>query len=180
MRYIEKDLPIEGLNAIAEKEGNAKKPIYQIHKWWARRLGSVFRMLILAAFTEWDYSLSPEENQRRLWDRFYSRNELKNGEGKPPVILDPFMGGGTTVVEALRLGCKVIGIDLNPVAWFVTKKEIDPIDFDALDAAFKQLEKTIAPKIKNYYRTSCPKGHEADIMISSGSRKCPALPVVKR
>ena len=25
MRYIEKDLPIEGLNAITEKEGNAKK-----------------------------------------------------------------------------------------------------------------------------------------------------------
>ncbi|MCL0097127.1 DUF1156 domain-containing protein [Dehalococcoidia bacterium] len=175
MRYIEKDLPIEGLNAIAEKEGNAKKPIYQIHKWWARRLGSVFRMLILAAFTEWDDSLSPEENQRRLWDRFYSRNELKNGEGKPPVILDPFMGGGTTVVEALRLGCKVIGIDLNPVAWFVTKKEIDPIDFDALDAAFKQLEKTIAPKIKHYYRTSCPKGHEADIMYIFWVKKAPCL-----
>lgn len=98
MRYIERDLPIEGLNAISEKEGNAKKPIYQIHKWWARRLGSVFRMLILAAFTEWDDSLSPEENQRRLWSRFYSRNELKNKEGKPPIILDPFMGGGTTVV----------------------------------------------------------------------------------
>jgi len=29
----------------------------------------------------------------------------------------PFMGGGTTIVEALRLGCKVIGVDLNPVAW---------------------------------------------------------------
>jgi tRNA G10 N-methylase Trm11 len=29
------------------------------------------------------------------------------------VILDPFMGGGTTVVEPLRLGCKVIGVDLN-------------------------------------------------------------------
>jgi len=32
---------IERLNKIAKKEGNAKKPIYQIHKWWARRLGSV-------------------------------------------------------------------------------------------------------------------------------------------
>jgi len=43
---------IEGLNAIAQKEGNAKKPIYQMHKGWARRLGSVFRMLILAAFAK--------------------------------------------------------------------------------------------------------------------------------
>jgi adenine-specific DNA methylase len=175
MRYIERDLPIEGLNAISEKEGNSKKPIYQIHKWWARRLGSVFRMLILAAFTEWDDSLSPEENQRRLWNRFYSRNELKNKEGRPPIILDPFMGGGTTVVEALRLGCKVIGIDLNPVAWFVTKKEIDPIDFEALDVAFKHLEKTVAPRSKRYYRTTCPKGHEADIMYVFWVKKVPCL-----
>jgi len=175
MRYIEGDLPIEGLNAIAEKEGNAKKPIYQIHKWWARRLGSIFRMLILAAFTDWDESLSPEENQKRLWERFYSKNELKNKEGKPPIILDPFMGGGTTVVEALRLGCKVIGIDLNPVAWFVTKKEIDPIDFDALDAAFKHLEKIVAPRVKQYYRTTCPKGHEADIMYVFWVKKVPCL-----
>lgn len=107
MRYIEKDLPIEALNAIAAKEApvGGHRPIYDLHKWWARRLGSVFRMLILAALTEWDDSLSREENERRLWKRFYSKNELKNKEDNLPIILDPFMGGGTTVVEALRLGC---------------------------------------------------------------------------
>ena len=31
MAYIEHDFPIEGLNKIAQKEGNAKKPIYQMH-----------------------------------------------------------------------------------------------------------------------------------------------------
>lgn len=177
MRYIEHDLPIEGLNAIAAKEApvGGHRPIYDIHKWWARRLGSVFRMLILAACIEWDDSLSPEENQRHLWNRFYSRNELMNKEGKAPIIVDPFMGGGTTVVEALRLGCKVIGIDLNPVAWFVTKKEIDPVDFDALDAAFKDLERTVAPRIKHYYRTTCPNGHEAEIMYVFWVKKVPCL-----
>jgi len=54
MPYIEHDFPIEDLNRIAQKEGNAKKPIYQMHKWWARRLGSVFRMLILTTFAEDD------------------------------------------------------------------------------------------------------------------------------
>ncbi|MFQ5858905.1 MAG: DUF1156 domain-containing protein, partial [Anaerolineae bacterium] len=161
MACIEHDFPIEGLNKIAQKEGNAKKPIYQMHKWWARRLGSVFRMLILAAFAEDD--IRPGE----LWRRFYTRNQLtveRDGKRVPPIILDPFMGGGTTIVEALRLGCKVIGVDLNPVAWFVTKKEIEPVDLDALDAAFKQLEKTVAPKILRYYRTTCPLGHPADVM----------------
>ncbi|MBM4467717.1 MAG: DUF1156 domain-containing protein, partial [Chloroflexi bacterium] len=161
MAYIERDFPIEGLNKIAQKEGNAKKPIYQMHKWWARRLGSVFRMLILATFAEDD--VRPME----LWRRFYTRNQLtveRDGKRVPPIILDPFMGGGTTIVEALRLGCKVIGVDLNPVAWFVTKKEIEPVDLDALDATFKQLKRTIAPKILHYYRTTCPLGHQADVM----------------
>jgi len=161
MAYIEHDFPIEGLNKIAQKEGNAKKPIYQMHKWWARRLGSVFRMLILATFAEDD--IHPTE----LWRRFYTRNQLtveRDGKRVPPIILDPFMGGGTTIVEALRLGCKVIGVDLNPVAWFVTKKEIEPVDLDALDAAFKHLEKTVAPKILRYYKTTCPLGHPADVM----------------
>jgi len=32
LAYIEHDFPIEGLNKIAQKEGNAKKPIHQTHK----------------------------------------------------------------------------------------------------------------------------------------------------
>jgi hypothetical protein len=43
---------------------------------------------------------------------------------------------GTTVVEALRLGCRVIGIDLNPVAWFIVKTETQPVELDVLKAAF--------------------------------------------
>jgi adenine-specific DNA methylase len=70
LAYIEHDFPIEGLDAIAQKEGNAKKPIYQMHKWWARRLGSVFRMLILAAFAE--ENVQPTE----LWRRLYTHNQL--------------------------------------------------------------------------------------------------------
>ena len=166
MRYIERDLPIEGLNVIATAETGLgmRRPIYMIHKWWARRLGSVFRMLILAAFTEWDDSLSAAENERRLWNRFYSKNELKNSEGKRPIILDPFMGGGTTVVEALRLGCKVIGIDLNPVAWFIVKCETTPVDITELERAFDDLAARTVPwsgkplkeTLLSLYKTACP------------------------
>ncbi len=47
---IERGFPIERVNEIAEKEGRgvAKqyyRPIYTMHKWWARRLGCVFRTI---------------------------------------------------------------------------------------------------------------------------------------
>jgi len=165
MSYILKDFPIERLNEIALKEANAKKPIYQIHKWWARRLGSIFRMMILATFLPQDIS------ERELWKKFYQKTDLG---GK--IILDPFMGGGTTVVEALKLGCKVIGIDIHPVAWFITKKEIEPLDLDKFKAEFKKLEMKVANRIKQYYKTICPKcGEEAEVIYVFWVRKIKCL-----
>ena len=37
---------------------------------------------------------------------------------KNDLVLDPFMGGGTTIIEALRANRKVVGIDLNPISSF--------------------------------------------------------------
>ena len=102
MSYIEHDFPVEKLNRVALAEGNSKKPVYAMHKWWARRLGSVFRMIILAAFSE------DGEPAESVWGKFCQGHNL---QGK--LILDPFMGGGTTLVEALRLGARVIGVDIN-------------------------------------------------------------------
>lgn len=165
MRFIEKTLPVEQLNPVALAEGNAKKPIYQIHKWWARRLGSVFRMIALASFHE------DSVHEEEIWRKFCEGTNL---DGK--IVLDPFMGGGTTIVEANRLGCKVIGVDINPVAWFVTKKEIELVDLEKLNAAFKQLEETAGKFIKQFYSTRCLKGHEADVMYYFWVKvvKCPS------
>jgi len=153
MKFIEKTMPVEYLNAVAMAEGNAKKPIYQMHKWWARRLGSVFRMIILSIFS------SKEESDTDIWRKFCNGADLKGA-----VVLDPFMGGGTTIVEALRLGCKVIGVDINPVAWFITKKEIESVDLVELDNTFWNLEKNAGNFIKQYYRTKCLQGHDAEVM----------------
>ncbi|HAX77594.1 MAG TPA: hypothetical protein DCY88_17600, partial [Cyanobacteria bacterium UBA11372] len=53
-KAIEDDsFPFEQLSAIAELESwrqEINRPIYYIHKWWARRLGSVFRAIILSTF----------------------------------------------------------------------------------------------------------------------------------
>ncbi len=42
-------------------------------------------------------------------------------------ILDPFMGGGTSVIEGLAMGRRVAGIDINTLAHFVTKVRTSPL-----------------------------------------------------
>lgn len=42
-------------------------------------------------------------------------------------VLDPFMGGGTSAVEALAGGRRFIGSDLNPLATFVTQVKTTPL-----------------------------------------------------
>jgi adenine-specific DNA methylase len=81
------------------------------------------------------------------------------------------MGGGTTIIEALKLGCNVIGLDINPVAWFVSKKEAEPMDVGEINDAYEKLSKNIAPRIKKYYFTSCPNGHEAEVMYAFWIKK---------
>jgi len=153
MPYIERDFPIELIDKIARSESNARKPIYHIHKWFARRVGSTFRALLLGTFLNDD-----------PMSHYYEKKDLENSNGKAPVVLDPFMGGGTTIVEGARLGCKMIGIDINPVAWFITKKELDPVEIEKVENEFERIEKTVKDKILSYYETSCKKGHEADVM----------------
>ena len=50
------------------------------------------------------------------------REEIRKAYGgRAPRVLDPFAGGGAIPLEAMRLGCEVTAIDINPVAWFILK-----------------------------------------------------------
>lgn len=52
----------------------------------------------------------------------FSRQEIRKAfGGRAPRVLDPFAGGGAIPLEAMRLGCEVTAIDINPVAWFILK-----------------------------------------------------------
>jgi hypothetical protein len=42
-------------------------------------------------------------------------------------VLDPFMGGGTTIIEGLGLGRRMIGVDINALAHFVASTRTRPI-----------------------------------------------------
>lgn len=152
-RAIEESFPIVEINRLAEPERNSFKPIYQMHKWWARRASSVFRAILLGA-------MKPAGSD--IMKEFYL-DHSKDPDTNGVTVLDPFMGGGTTIVEALRLGAKAIGIDLNPVAWFIVKTEVEPVDINELKNAFERLanRKTLSGKplkeeLLSYYKTTCP------------------------
>src|SRR2546425_9079634 len=42
-------------------------------------------------------------------------------------VLDPFMGGGTTIVEGLASGRRVLGCDINPLSGFLTRVKTTPL-----------------------------------------------------
>jgi len=44
-----------------------------------------------------------------------------------PLVVDPFSGGGSIPLEALRLGCDVFASDLNPVAYMILKVMLEDI-----------------------------------------------------
>jgi DNA protecting protein DprA len=55
-------------------------------------------------------------------DLQWFRDEIRKAYGgRAPRVLDPFAGGGAIPFEAMRLGCEVTAVDINPVAWFILK-----------------------------------------------------------
>lgn len=153
---LEVDFPIAQINALSALEGNAGKPIYQMSKWWARRRSSVFRSMLIAAATECPDD--PTEAAKTVWEHYYC-NHQKAKKYSNLKVLDPFMGGGTTLVEGARLGMQMTGIDLNPVAWFVCKNELAGSDPKQVEALFQEIEQEIKPQIQPFYTTTCPRGH---------------------
>ena len=59
-------------------------------------------------------------------DLEWFRTEIRKAYGgRAPKVLDPFAGGGAIPLEAMRLGCEVTAVDINPVAWFILKCTLD-------------------------------------------------------
>ena len=55
-------------------------------------------------------------------DLSWFREQIRKAfNGRTPKVLDPFAGGGAIPLEAMRLGCDVTAMDINPVAWFILK-----------------------------------------------------------
>lgn len=115
------------------------RPNTYLHKWWGRRCGSTFR-LILKGLVE-DPALAG----------YYTPGGL---EGK--VILDPMMGGGTTLHEAIRLGAGVMGVDIDPIPVLQARATLTDRDSRALSAGFRRLFDQLQLEVGDLFHTHCP------------------------
>ena len=81
----------------ARTKRHLEQPLYYGGKWWARRLAVTTRWMIKEALS-----------------------------GGPGVVLDPFAGSGTTLGEALRLGHRAVGVEINPYAATLITSSLEP------------------------------------------------------
>lgn len=151
---IEKYFDVSLIAGMALKEKQIQqnyRPIIGVHKWFARRPGTLFRRLILAEF-----------GNDNLADTFFGATDFSGLK-----IADPFMGGGTPLIEANRVGCNVQGFDINPMSAWIVREEIEHLDVRAYKQAAQNLLEALRADINQYYRTSCPLYGDADVPVKS-------------
>lgn len=100
-----------------------------MHKWWARKPHNVVSEYI---------------------EHYSNPNDI---------VLDPFCGSGVTPLEAIKLGRKAIGTDLDPIAIFITRMTGIPFKTDRIKQEFNELRDSISKPILSFYETTCPKCH---------------------
>lgn len=92
--------------------------------------GGILRRCLLdfiADFANWDNSTKPEylETSRKLTQ--VAHESLGGIFGTRPLVVDPFAGGGSIPLEALRVGADTFASDLNPVAVLLNKVVLEYI-----------------------------------------------------
>ncbi len=151
---IEQDFDVSLIAAMALREKQIQqtyRPFIGVHKWFARRPGTLFRGLILAEFGD-----------GQLQDLFFRSNDFS---GKR--VADPFMGGGTPVVEANRVGCEIFGFDINPMSTWIVREELERLDIAAYERTVYSLIDELRDEIDSNYQTSCPIYGDTDVPVKS-------------
>jgi putative DNA methylase len=136
-KLIEVALPLDEINAACKADKDRKTgTIRNLHKWFAPMPLPAWRALLFATLID---APGNEADRAQLLDII--KRLVKHGadlpdnadlaeatqvlseawNGETPVVMDPFCGGGSTLVEAQRLGIQSLGSDLNPVPALVSR-----------------------------------------------------------
>lgn len=135
---------------LAQKESYNKhlyRPNSYLHKWWARRCGTTFRTILKHVVAD------PAQQD------YYAAGGLV---GK--IVLDPMMGGGTTLHEAIRLGANVVGADIDPIPVLQARASLSDIPLWQLEQGFRRFFSQLYTRHSHLYRICCPHcGVETDM-----------------
>lgn len=136
-KLIEVALPLDEINAACKADKDRKTgTIRNLHKWFAPMPLPAWRALLFAALID-----DPEDDSHRAYLLDLIKRLVANGADLPdradiveaqavirnqfpdglPTVTDPFCGGGSTLVEAQRLGLPTYGSDLNPIPALITR-----------------------------------------------------------
>ena len=106
----------------------------------------------------WESVIQTDEGLRQIllkfiadfanWDNAAREEYLNTGQGlvkaahpeETPLVVDPFAGGGSIPLEALRLGCETFASDLNPVACLILKVMLEDVPRHETDIAEELLK----------------------------------------
>lgn len=99
---------------------------YLMHKYWGRKAHNIVNEYISCFTNEGD------------------------------TVLEPFMGSGVTVIEAIKLNRKVIGFDINPMSKFIVQNTISRVDLNEFSTAYSKIITSLEEKYKHLYNTYCP------------------------
>lgn len=145
-KLIEIALPLEAINRAAQDENNIHTGLpANLHTWWSRKPLGVARAVIFSSLVDdpgeylsGEQAVSKREALFSIVEQLADVNAGANKElleqagkeiracngGRMPNFWDPFCGGGSLPLEALRLGLPSVGSDINPVAVFMTRIQI--------------------------------------------------------
>ncbi len=157
---LETGYPAVMVSRLAEHESWRKevhRPATHTHKWWAQRLGTVFRAILCAAVT------SDAQAAKAAYESTTSLKGL--------TVYDPFAGSGTTLVEAAKMGAAVIGRDINPIATLVQRQALQVWSERDLRAAYREIERECRSTIADLHRSRA--GHQVLYYFWVALARCP-------
>lgn len=165
-------LPLSEMRDAMEIEqfaGHHHRPTYTWFRTFSRRSGSLLRFLLLATLSDLDTTTDDllEYREDDEWrGNYVERSPLENTDA---VVIDPMMGAGPTILEGSRLGLNVIGLDYNPVLWWVLRQTV--AESTASDETFASFLAEARNKVGPYFE--CPKGETVLAFLMALTVECP-------
>jgi uncharacterized CHY-type Zn-finger protein/16S rRNA G966 N2-methylase RsmD len=102
----------------------------------------------------------PEHRAGAFWDVFYSDASLLNGL----TVMDPFVGSGTTLMEATRFGATVVGMDIDPVPATISQFQLTAAEVTRLEDELSELQTAVGDDLARYHRTVDADGNEREVL----------------